>query len=335
MNQSTVVIAEAGVNHNGDISIAKQLVDAAALAGADYVKFQTFSAERMVTPTAGKAGYQKQTTDASESQYEMLKNLELSGEMHVQLIGHCRSRGIQFLSTGFDIESVNFLLSLGQKLIKIPSGEITNLPLLRHIGGFGFPIILSTGMSTIQEIGEALAILESAGALRSQITVLHCTSEYPAPMHEVNLRAMQSIADSFGVDVGYSDHTLGIEVSIAAVSLGAKVIEKHFTLDRNLPGPDHKASLEPVDLIGMIKAIRNIEVALGDGIKSPTSSERKNLSAVRKSIVAKCKIELGETFSNRNLEVKRPGDGVSPMNWDLIVDQKANREYQINEMIEM
>ena len=335
MNQRTVVIAEAGVNHNGDISIAKQLIDAAALAGADYVKFQTFSAERIVTHTAGKAGYQKQTTDASESQYEMLKNLELSDEMHDQLISHCISRGIQFLSTGFDIESVDFLLSLGQKLIKIPSGEITNLPLLRHIGGFGFPIILSTGMSTIQEIGDALAILESAGALRSQTTVLHCTSEYPAPMNEVNLRAMRGIADTFGVDVGYSDHTLGIEVSIAAVSLGAKVIEKHFTLDRNLPGPDHKASLDPVELIEMIKAIRNIEVALGDGIKCPTSSERKNLSAARKSIVAKCKIELGETFSNRNLDVKRSGDGVSPMNWDLIVGQKASREYQINEMIEM
>ena len=335
MNQRTVIIAEAGVNHNGDIAVAKQLVDAAALAGADYVKFQTFSAERMVTPTADKAGYQKQTTDASESQYEMLKNLELSDEMHVQLISHCMSRGIQFLSTGFDTESVDFLLSLGQNLIKIPSGEITNLPLLRHTGGFGFPIILSTGMSTMQEIGEALAILESAGALRSQITVLHCTSEYPAPMHEVNLRAMRSIADSFGVDVGYSDHTLGIEVSIAAVSLGAKVIEKHFTLDRNLPGPDHMASLEPDELIEMIKAIRNIEVALGDGIKRPTSSERKNLSAARKSIVAKCKIELGETFSDLNLDVKRPGDGVSPMNWDLIFDQKASREYQINEMIEM
>jgi N,N'-diacetyllegionaminate synthase len=289
----------------------------------------------MVTPTAGKAGYQKQTTDASESQYEMLKNLELSDEMHDQLISHCMSRGIQFLSTGFDIESVDFLLSLGQKLIKIPSGEITNLPLLRHIGGFGFPIILSTGMSTIQETGDALAILESAGALRSQTTVLHCTSEYPAPMNEVNLRAMRSIADTFGVDVGYSDHTLGIEVSIAAVSLGAKVIEKHFTLDRNLPGPDHKASLDPVELIEMIKSIRNIELALGDGIKCPTSSERKNLSAARKSIVAKCKIELGETFSNRNLDVKRSGDGVSPMNWDLIVGQKASREYQINEMIEM
>ena len=334
MNQRTVVIAEAGVNHNGDISIAKQLVDAASLAGADYVKFQTFSAERMVTPTAGKAGYQKQTTDASESQYEMLKNLELSDEMHLQLIGHCGSRGIQFLSTGFDIESVDFLLSLGQKIIKIPSGEITNLPLLRHIGGFGFPIILSTGMSTIQEIGEALAILESAGAMRSQITVLHCTSEYPAPMHEVNLRAMQSIADSFGVDVGYSDHTLGIEVSIAAVSLGAKVIEKHFTLDRNLPGPDHKASLEPVDLIEMIKAIRNIEVALGDGIKCPTSSERKNLSAARKSIVAKCKIKPGEIFSNRNLEIKRPGDGVSPMKWDSMIGQIAVRDYEKNEMID-
>lgn len=335
MNQRTVVIAEAGVNHNGDISIAKQLVDAAALAGADYVKFQTFSAERMVTPTAGKAGYQKQTTDASESQYEMLKKLELSDEMHLQLISHCGSRGIQFLSTGFDIESVDFLLSLGQKIIKVPSGEITNLPLLRHIGGFGFPIILSTGMSTIQEIGEALVILESVGASRSQITVLHCTSEYPTPMNEVNLRAMRSIADTFGVDVGYSDHTLGIEVSIAAVSLGAKVIEKHFTLDRNLPGPDHKASLEPVELIEMIRAIRNIEVALGDGIKCPVFSELKNLSAARRSIVAKCKIELGETFSNRNLDVKRPGDGVSPMNWDLIVGQKASREYQINEMIEM
>ena len=333
MNQRTVVIAEAGVNHNGDISIAKQLVDAAALAGADYVKFQTFSADRLVTQTAIKAGYQKQVTDASESQYEMLKKLELSDEMHGELIRHCMSRGIQFLSTGFDIASIDFLLSLGQKLIKIPSGEITNLPYLRHIGGLGFPVILSTGMSTIKEVGEALAILENAGLIRDQITVLHCTSDYPTAINDVNLRAMRSIADAFGVEVGYSDHTLGIDVAIAAVAIGACVIEKHFTIDRNLPGPDHKASLEPDELAAMIIAIRKIEYALGSEVKAPTIREINNIPVIRKSIVAAEKIENGEIFTTSNLAVKRPGDGISPMEWDNLIGTIANRGYLPDEKI--
>jgi N,N'-diacetyllegionaminate synthase len=334
MTIRTIIIAEAGVNHNGDLELAKQLIDVAAKAGADYVKFQTFSADRMVSKSAPKAEYQQQVTDASETQYEMLKRLELSNEMHLNLIKHCEGKSIRFLSTGFDIESVDLLIELGIDLIKIPSGEITNLPYLRYIGSLGLPVILSTGMSTMDEIGNALTVLEVSGLSRSQITVLHCTTEYPTPMNEVNLRAIASIRNTFGVDVGYSDHTVGIEVSIAAVALGASVIEKHFTLDRSLPGPDHKASLEPPELIAMVKAIRNIEDSLGSGIKVPTLSEIKNLYIVRKSIMAKHRIEKGEVLSNSNLIVKRPGDGTSPMLWDQVIGQLASRDYLPDEVID-
>ena len=334
MANRTLIIAEAGVNHNGDLELAKQLIDVAANAGADYVKFQTFSADRIVSRSALKAEYQQQTTDASETQYEMLKRLELSHEMHLELIKYCEKQSIKFLSTGFDIESVEFLVGLGIDLIKIPSGEITNLPYLRFIGSLGLPVILSSGMSTMDEIGDALKILESAGLSRSQVTVLHCTTEYPTPMVDVNLRALNSINKTFGVIVGYSDHTVGIEVSIAAVALGASVIEKHFTLDRLLPGPDHKASLEPNELIAMVKAIRNIEHSLGSGVKEPALSEIKNLHIARKSIMAKQQIAKGEVLSASNLIVKRPGDGISPMRWDLLVGQIANRDYLTNEMID-
>ena len=334
MPNRTLIIAEAGVNHNGDIKLAKQLIDVAADCGADYVKFQTFSADRIVTKSADKAEYQKQSSDSSESQFEMLKRLELSVEMHLELIEHCKHKSIKFLSTGFDIQSVDLLVGLGLNLVKIPSGEITNLPLLRHIGSLDLPVILSSGMSTMKEIGDALLILEQTGLPRAQITVLHCTTEYPTPMDEVNLRAMNSIRNTLGVAVGYSDHTLGIEVSVAAVALGASVIEKHFTIDRSLPGPDHKASSEPVELVAMVKAIRNIEVALGSDVKEPTMSEIKNAHIARKSILASQKIEKGEILSTVNLVVKRPGNGVSPMLWDRLIGQVATRTYLPDEMIE-
>ena len=314
--------------------MAKQLVDAAADSSADYVKFQTFRADRIVTKSADKAEYQKQFSDTSESQYEMLKRLELSVEMHLELIEHCKQRSIKFLSTGFDIQSVDLLVGLGLNLVKIPSGEITNLPFLRYIGSLGLPVILSSGMSTMKEIGDALLILEQTGLCRDQITVLHCTTEYPTPMGEVNLRAMNSIRNTFGVAVGYSDHTVGIEVSVAAVALGASVIEKHFTIDRSLPGPDHKASLEPSELIAMVKAIRNIEVALGSDVKEPTNSEIKNIRVARKSILAGKKIKIGEILSASNLVVKRPGDGVSPMQWDRLIGQIASRKYLPDEKID-
>jgi N,N'-diacetyllegionaminate synthase len=334
MPNRTLIIAEAGVNHNGDIKLAKQLIDAAADSGADYVKFQTFSADRIVTKSADKAEYQKKSSNSSESQYEMLKRLELSVEMHLELIEHCKHKSIKFLSTGFDIQSVNLLVGLGLNLVKIPSGEITNLPFLRYIGSLGLQVILSSGMSTMKEIGDALLILEQTGLPREQITVLHCTTEYPTPMNEVNLLAMNSIRNTLGVAVGYSDHTVGIEVSVAAVALGASVIEKHFTIDRSLPGPDHKASLEPVELGAMVKAIRNVEVALGSDVKEPTNSEIKNLRVARKSILAGRKIKIGETLSASNLVVKRPGDGVSPMHWDHLIGQIASREYLPDEKID-
>ena len=334
MPNRTLIIAEAGVNHNGDIKIAKHLIDVAADCGADYVKFQTFSADRIVTKSADKAEYQKQSSDSTASQYQMLKRLELSVEMHLELIEHCKHRSIKFLSTGFDIQSVDLLVGLGLNLVKIPSGEITNLPLLRHIGSLDLPVILSSGMSTMKEIGDALLILEQTGLPRAQITVLHCTTEYPTPMDEVNLRAMNSIRNTLGVAVGYSDHTLGIEVSVAAVAFGASVIEKHFTIDRSLPGPDHKASSEPVELVAMVKAIRNIEVALGSDVKEPTMSEIKNAHIARKSILASQKIEKGEILSTVNLVVKRPGNGVSPMLWDRLIGQVATRTYLPDEMIE-
>jgi len=329
-----LIIAEAGVNHNGDMNMAKKLIDIAAQAGADLVKFQTFSADRLVTVVANKADYQILATNNTESQKEMLRNLELTESMHFELISHCKSQNIGFISTGFDIESINLLLGLGQELFKIPSGEITNLPYLRHIGKLNKTVILSTGMSNMDEIEAAINALEKSGTHRSKITVLHCTTAYPAPMSDVNLRAMQSIQKKFKVAVGYSDHTLGIEVPIAAVAIGAKIIEKHFTLDRSLSGPDHKASLEPAELRAMIDAIRNIEKALGDGIKRVMPSEITNLPNARKSIVASCAIKRGAMFTENNLTAKRPGTGISPMNWNKIIGRIANKDYLEDELVD-
>ena len=331
----TLIIAEAGVNHNGDVKLACQLIDAAAEAGVDWVKFQTFTADKLVTTNAKKADYQNNATDAGESQHAMIRRLELTREMHETLIEHCKSRGIQFFSTGFDLRSIDLLVELGQDSFKIPSGEITNLPYLRHVGQYGKPVVMSTGMATLDEVGVALGILEQAGTPRKNITVLHCNTEYPTPMVDVNLRAMLTIRDSFGVQVGYSDHTLGIEVAIAAVALGATVIEKHFTLDRRLPGPDHKASLEPDELKAMVNSIRNIEKAIGDGIKRPSASELKNKSVARKSLVAACAILKGEVFSETNLIVKRPGTGLSPMRWDEVLGCEAPRNFEVDELIEL
>ena len=334
-SESTLIIAEAGVNHNGNLETARQLIETAAGAGADLVKFQTFSADRLVTGSASKADYQLETTSASESQHEMIRKLELSREMHEELIAHCKKCGVGFFSTGFDLQSVDLLNELGLDRFKIPSGEITNLPYLRHIGRYGKPIILSTGMARLGEIEAALDVLREAGTSRDNITVLHCNTEYPTPMVDVNLKAMLEIRDAFGVQVGYSDHTLGIEVPIAAVALGAKVIEKHFTLDRNLSGPDHRASLEPEELKAMVQAIRNIELALsGDGIKRPSPSETKNIKIARKSLVALAPIKAGESFTEANLGVKRPGSGISPMRWDEFIGRPANRDYQSDELIE-
>jgi N,N'-diacetyllegionaminate synthase len=329
----TLIIAEAGVNHNGDMKIAKRLIDVAADSGADIVKFQTFSAERLATQDTPKADYQNQTTDQAESQFEMLKRLELSTEMHEVLIAHCQKRNIGFFSAGFDIQSINYLVSLGAERFKIPSGEITNLPYLRHVGGFGKPVILSTGMATLGEIEASLEVLETAGIPRMQITVLHCSTEYPTPMQDVNLRAMCSIRDALGVAVGYSDHTAGIEVPIAAVALGATVIEKHFTLDRDLPGPDHKASLEPNEFAAMVRAIRNIEHALGDSIKRPSPSEAKNKPIARKSLVAAKQLRAGERFTPENVTAKRPGTGISPMRWDEVMGRVAARDFEVDELI--
>jgi N,N'-diacetyllegionaminate synthase len=328
-----VIIAEAGVNHNGDLELAKKLIDVAASAGVDFVKFQTFKADRIVTQSAEKARYQMSATGATETQYEMLKKLELTDAMHHELFKHCQKSSIQFLSTGFDIESVDFLLSLGQKLIKIPSGEITNLPYLRYVGTRRVPVILSTGMSTMDEVGDALEVLTTAGLTKEMITVLHCTTEYPTPMDEVNLKAMQNIQGSFGVSVGYSDHTTGIEVAVGAVALGATIIEKHFTLDKNLPGPDHKASLNPDELHDLVFGIRNMEIALGKSTKAPTATELANRDVARKSIVASRNIEAGDVFSEDNVTTKRPGTGMSPMKWDVLIGSTATRKYLVDEAI--
>jgi N,N'-diacetyllegionaminate synthase len=331
----TLVIAEAGVNHNGDMEKARALVDVAADAGADFVKFQTFTADKLVSASAPKAEYQKQSTGAQESQYEMIRKLELTHAMHDELIAHCARRGVRFFSTAFDLDSLDYLAGLGLDRFKVPSGEITNLPYLRRMGSYRRPVILSTGMSNMQEIGDALRVLENAGTKRSDITVLHCNTEYPTPMRDVNLRAMLSIRDEFGVDVGYSDHTPGIEVSLAAVALGATVIEKHFTLDKNLPGPDHLASLEPDELRALVRGIRNVEEAVaGDAVKRPSPSESKNLVVVRRSIVASRPIAAGEALGDQNLTTKRPGGGVSPMRWDEIVGTRAQRAYNMGEPIE-
>jgi N,N'-diacetyllegionaminate synthase len=329
----TVIIAEAGVNHNGDLVVARQLVDAATDAGADLVKFQTFRAEKLATSSARKAEYQGRTTEAGESQRDMLRRLELTREMHEDLLAYCRSRGIEFFSTGFDESSFDLLVELGLDHFKISSGDLTNLPYLRHVGQHGKPLILSTGMGTLDEVANAVEALERAGTPRKLITVLHCNTEYPTPMRDVNLRAMVTIGAELGVAFGYSDHTLGIEVPIAAVTLGASVIEKHLTLDRRLPGPDQATSLEPAEFKSMVLAIRNIEQALGDGIKRPSASEAKNLPVVRKSLVAACTIRKGEVFSDVNVVVKRPGTGLSPMLWDDILGRKAAKDFEADDLI--
>jgi N,N'-diacetyllegionaminate synthase len=331
----TIIIAEAGVNHNGDISLAKKLIDIAADAGADLVKFQTFNSSKLVTLSAPKADYQSLLTGSSESQYTMLNKLELTESMHHELIAHSHFRGIGFFSTGFDIESIDMLIRLGQERIKIPSGEITNLPLLRHVGKMNKEVILSTGMSDLGEVEKAIDILESSGTQKKKITVLHCTSAYPAPMVDINLLAMKTIQNKLQVAIGYSDHSEGIEISIAAVALGATIIEKHFTTNKNLPGPDHKTSLEPSELKSMVSAIRNIEFALGDGNKKLTPSESKNIIAVRKSIVAKTAIKKGEIFTAANITTKRPNTGISPMNWDQVINTNAKRDFVSDEMIEL
>jgi len=332
----TLIIAEAGVNHNGDISLAKKLIAAAAAAGADLVKFQTFSAKNLVSSSAPKAEYQKKTTESSESQLEMIQKLELSRKDHAVLIQECSAHRIGFFSTAFDFQSFDLLMELGcLEQIKIPSGELTNLPLLRYMSRFGKPLLLSTGMANLGEIEAAIEAVEAAGTPRHLITVLHCTTEYPTPMEDVNLRAMVAMKKAFGVSTGYSDHTAGIEIPIAAVALGATVIEKHFTLDRNLPGPDHKASLEPHELKAMVEGIRNVEQALGDGIKRPSPSELKNKTVARKSLVAMRAIRAGESFSVDNVGAKRPGTGISPMRWDEVIGRVANRSYSADELIEL
>jgi N,N'-diacetyllegionaminate synthase len=335
MIKSVLIIAEAGVNHNGDIQLAKRLIEVAANAGADYVKFQTFKAENLVTKYAEKAAYQANNSGKAETQFEMLKKLELTTEDHKALIEHCDRCGIKFLSTGFDIDSITLLKDFGIEIYKIPSGEITNLPYLRYIGQQGGEIILSTGMSNLKEVSAALDVLEKSGTPREKITVLHCTTEYPAPIDEVNLSAMTTMKKELGIQVGYSDHTKGIEVAIAAAALGANVIEKHFTLDQNLPGPDHMASLDPKELTDMVSAIRNIERALGNGIKIESESERSNKIVARKSLVAKKAIKKNELFSADNIVAKRPGTGLSPMKWDNVVGTKASRNFKIDEQIEL
>ena len=331
---NTTIIAEAGVNHNGSVDIAKKLIEAASEAGSDLIKFQTFKTESIITKKAEKADYQKNFTEKSESQFKMLKKLELDRTAHEELIQYCKIKNIQFLSTAFDHDSIDLLAELNIPLYKIPSGEITNLPYLRHVGKMGKSVIMSSGMATLQEVQSALAVLIETGTEKDRVTILHCNTEYPTPMKDVNLKAMLTIRDELGVNVGYSDHTLGIEVPVAAVAMGACVIEKHFTLDRNMPGPDHAASLEPDELKSMVSAIRNIEQALGYGEKKPSPSETNNIVVVRKSIVAKKDIKKGEVLSDSNLDTKRPGTGISPMEWDAYIGKFADREYQTDELIQ-
>ena len=336
MSNHTLIIAEAGVNHNGSLDIAKQLVDAAVDAGVDIIKFQTFKADKLVSKDAKKAEYQKQNIgDGDDSQYQMLKKLELSESDHQELVAYCHQKGIRFWSTAFDLESIDFLHSLGLGLWKIPSGEITNYPFIKKIALLHEPVIMSTGMCDEDDIRNALDVLLKNGLTKDQITILHCNTQYPTPMKDVNLKAMLTIKHDFETAVGYSDHTRGIEVPIAAVALGAEVIEKHFTLDRNMAGPDHKASLEPQELKAMVQAIRNIESALGTGIKQVSESERGNISVARKSIVASTYIKKGETLTDSNLSVKRPGTGISPMLWETVVGTKATKDYQPDDQIQI
>lgn len=332
----TIIIAEAGVNHNGSMELAKKLVDAASEAGVDYVKFQTFKTENLVSRSAPKAEYQrKNLTDGDESQFTMLKKLELSIEQHTELINYCREKNVKFFSTGFDLDSLYFLSTLHLGLWKIPSGEITNYLYIKFIAEQKEPVILSTGMSTMDEIKEAIQLLNRFGVSPNLITVLHCNTEYPTPMQDVNLNAMNALRKELGVQVGYSDHTQGIEVPIAAVALGATIIEKHFTLDRSMDGPDHKASLEPSELKEMVHSIRNIEQALGKHEKFVTISEEKNRMIARKSIVASRMISEGELLSEDNITVKRPGNGISPMRWEEIVGTRACKDFNLDDLIEI
>ena len=339
-NHRALIIAEAGVNHDGNIEQAIQLIDVAADAGADLVKFQTFDAKALATANAELAAYQENAPDLADASHDagqlaMLNRLQLSEEDHLTLIAHCEARGIGFFSTAFDLESLDFLARLGAERFKVPSGEITNLPYLRRIASFQKDVIMSTGMAELSEIGEAIGCLEAAGLPKDKITLLQCTTEYPAPIEEVNLRAMRAMGDMFGLPVGYSDHTDGIDVAVAAVAMGASVIEKHFTLDKNLPGPDHSASLEPEALKAMVGGIRRIECALGSAQKQRTESERKNVQLVRKSIVAARAISADEIFSEENLTVKRPATGLSPMLWDGVIGQRASRSFMPDEVIEL
>ncbi|MCP3941169.1 MAG: N-acetylneuraminate synthase [Desulfobacteraceae bacterium] len=329
------IIAEAGVNHNGSLDMAKQMVEAAARACADAIKFQTFRAQTLVTKNAPMADYQIKMSGEDGTQFEMLKKFELSHADHLELKKHCQLNNIEFLSSPFDLTTIDMLDKIGMNRWKIPSGEITNLPYLRKIASLGQEVILSTGMADYQEIRAALSVFMIAGIPSRKITILHCNTEYPTPMEDVNLKAMQTIKSFFpDVRIGYSDHTKGIEIPIAAVAMGAVMIEKHFTLDKNLAGPDHKASLLPDELMQMVKAIRNIEMALGDDVKQPSPSEKKNIPLVRKSIVASCDIAVGEKFTEDNLTVKRPGNGISPMKWDEIIGRKAGKEYKEDDMID-
>jgi len=330
---SVFIIAEAGVNHNGSIKLAYKLIDVASASGVNAVKFQTFKAENLVSKNAQKAEYQKQTTNPSESQFNMLKKLELDANAHRRLIDYCDKKDIIFLSTPFDYESIELLNKLKLQIFKIPSGEITNLTYLRHIGSLNKKVILSTGMSNLKEIGDAIKILINAGTLKENITVLHANTMYPTPMEDVNLRAMQTIQNKFDVAVGYSDHTLGIEVDIAAVAMGATIIEKHFTIDKTMDGPDHKSSINPEELKAMVSSIRNIEKALGSSIKKPSKSEKPNIIMARKSIVASKSIKKGELFTENNLTTKRPGTGLSPMEWDSVIGKVAKRDYQIDDLL--
>lgn len=328
----TIIIAEAGVNHNGCIENAKKLIEVAANAGADYVKFQTFKTENLVTEKAEKASYQKENTGNNQSQFQMLKKLELTDEMHEEIMQYCEEKGIKFLSTAFDFESIDYLKGK-LDFYKIPSGEITNFPYLLKVAELKLPVVMSTGMATMQEVEEAFEVLHKNGIPKEQITILHCNTDYPTQMQDVNLSAMNTIGNKLAVKIGYSDHTLGIEIPIAAVALGATVIEKHFTLDRTMEGPDHAASLEPNELKAMVTAIRNIEIALGNGVKEPSKSEAKNRSVARKSIVANKGIEKGETFTIDNITVKRPGTGISPMKWEEILGTQAQKAYDKDELI--
>lgn len=330
-----MIIAEAGVNHNGSMENAFRLVDAAADAGVDYIKFQTFKAEKLVSGSAKKADYQIQNTrNSEETQLQMLQKLELSQEQHAQLIAYCRKKNIQFFSTAFDLDSLEYLYEVGLKMVKIPSGEITNLPYLRKAACLFRQVILSTGMTTLSEIKDAVSVFTDAGIPKENITILHCNTEYPTPMDDVNLKAMLHIQEVFATEVGYSDHTLGIEVPIAAVALGASIVEKHFTLDKKMNGPDHSASLEPDELKAMVSAIRNLEKALsGSGMKEVSPSEQKNMAIARKSIVATKEIHKGELFTEDNIGVKRPGTGISPMQWDEVIGKVSQQDFAEDELI--